>query len=117
MKNVNIYLGFSFLIAALFFQACSKNESGGGSLDSISSDFTGNETDSILQHKAITLVSGCPDFTTESNKNGFVVTAGSPKDLTKYRKPYSFQLPTNPDTGNPYKKRHVVGTGTDAMPI
>ena len=44
---------------------------------------------------------------------GFFVTAGSPTNLTKYRTPYSFTLPTNPDTGSPYMKRDVVGMGTD----
>ncbi len=71
------------------------------------------ENDSSENLLGVSLTSGCPDYTTGPERKGFYVTAGSPKDLTKYRSPYAFNLPINPDTGQRYQKKDVVGMGTD----
>lgn len=62
---------------------------------------------------SVALVATCPDETVVTTNYDFFVTAGNNKNLTKYRRPYLFSLPTNPDTGSRYMKRDVVGMGVD----
>jgi hypothetical protein len=45
-------------------------------------------------------------------KDGWV-SAGSSENLGKYRKPYEYQLPLNPDTNKPYRPKDIVGMGVD----
>jgi hypothetical protein len=59
----------------------------------------------------------CEDFTNEPNLfDHFFVSAGTPKNHTKYRSPRRIILPINPETGRRYFKRDVVGMATDGHP-
>ncbi len=100
MRNFRNYIAI-LCITSILISSCSEEET------------TIMPDNPDLDLSAVSLVSGCPDETTGNPVVGFHVTAGTPKDLTKYRTPYSFDLPTNPSTGAPYMKRDVVGMGVD----
>lgn len=100
MRNFRNYIAI-LCLSLILISSCSKEEEA----------ITLNNSEQELS--SVSLVSGCEDETTGDIVFGFNVTAGTPKDLTKYRKPRRHLLPINPQTRSRYMKKDVVGMGID----
>ncbi len=74
------------------------------------------EDNSNLEAIEATASSSCPNASADSPQFGMKVCAGDGSNLTKYRQPYDFELPINPQTGFVYRSSDIVGMATDGHP-